>query len=182
MKEGNADAFEQIYERYWEKLYAGAVKRVRSEAEAKDLVQDLFITLWSKRDTIVIQKSLAAYLFTSIRHRVLNYVKSNIVKGDYIEALSRVSDQFDNSADLKVISEDLEWFIDQRINDLSPRVKEVFLLSRNENLSVKEIAEKLNVSDQTVKNQLTKAVRDLRLFISGGSTALSFYFFLLSRF
>ena len=178
MKEGNADAFEQIYERYWMKLYADAVRRVGSTEEAKDLVQDLFITLWAKRETIVIHKSLGAYLFTSIKHRILNYIKSNVVRNDYLHSLGNAIDQFDNSVEQNVTAEDLENFINKRIDDLSPRVKEVFLLSRNENLSVKEIAEKLNVSDQTVKNQLTKAVKDLRIYMGGSSTALSLYLFL----
>lgn len=175
MKDGSSEAFDEIYERYWLKLYAEAFKRLRSEDDAKDLVQDLFITLWEKKEILVVTKSLGAYLFTSIKHRVLNFIAANAVKGNYLDSLSATIADYDNSSYERIISDDLQVFIDQRINDLSPRVKEVFLLSRNENLSVKEIATKLNVSDQTVKNQLTKALKDLRVGLGGISTTLSFF-------
>lgn len=173
MRDGNSKAFDEVYERYWLKLYVEAFKRLRSEDDAKDLVQDLFITLWARKQTLVVNKSLGAYLYTSIKHRVLNFIAANAVKGDYIDSLSVTIADYDNSSYERIISDDLQLFIDQRIDNLSPRVKEVYLLSRNENLSVKEIAAKLNVSDQTVKNQLTKALKDLRISISDISPTLS---------
>lgn len=176
MKAGDTDAFEEIYDRYWEKLLAAAVKRIHSEEDAKDIVQDLFILLWERRESLVIQKSLGAYLYTAIKHRVINYVKANVSKGDYLSTLASAIAAYENSPDEQVMSGDLEAFINDRIDQFSPRIKEVFLLSRNENLSVKEIATRLQVSDQTVKNQLTKAVKDLRLYIRGGATTLILVF------
>ncbi len=175
MKEGSSEAFDEIYERYWLKLYCEAYRRLRSEDDAKDLVQDLFFTLWIKKEVLVVKKSLGAYLFTAVKHRILNFIAANAIKAEYLESLSMVIRNSENSQYDKIIADDLEVFLDRRINNLSPKVKEVFLLSRKENLSVKEIAIKLNVSDQTVKNQLTKALKDLRSYIESISTTFLFY-------
>lgn len=173
IRNGDAEAFDEVYDRYWLKLYAEAARRVRSEDDAKDVVQDLFITLWEKRESIEIRNSLAAYLFTAIRNRILNYIKANIVKGDYLDTLAATIHRFDHPADAQAISDDMDSFIDQWINHLSPRVKQIFMLSRRENLSIREIAQKLSLSDQTVKNQLGKAVSDLRRYVGRGAAGLS---------
>jgi RNA polymerase sigma-70 factor (family 1) len=175
IRAGRRDAFNEIYDRYWLKIFTAAVKRVRSRDDAKDLVQDLFFTLWTKRESLVVNTSLSAYLFTAIKYKVINYIESNIVKENYLRSLDAVLIDYDNSANEAIMSRDLEEFLDDRINDLSPKVKEVFQLSRNENLSIKEIAERLHLSDQTVKNQISKALKILRVHLSDISALFLFF-------
>jgi len=129
-------------------------------------VQDLFASLWLKRETIEIRQTVAAYLFTAIKYKVINYIESHIVRENYLKVLKKTVEDYDNSTNEKIYSHDLQNCIDQGINTLSPKVKEVFELSRNENLSIKEIASKLNVSDQTVKNQISKALKTLKLHLN----------------
>jgi len=169
MKQGDRLAFNEIYERYWLKLYTAAIKRMRSKDDAKDLVQDLFFSLWMKRDSLVIKSSLSAYLLTAMKYKVINYIESNLVKEDYLNSLQNALIDYDNSTNEEIIGRDLESFIDSRMNVLSPKVREVFELSRKENLSVREISEKLHVSDQTVKNQISKAIKILKLHLSEAS-------------
>ena len=85
---------------------------------------------------------------------------------NYYKSLKRVSFDYDNSTNENIFSQDLERSLEKGINNLSPKVKEVFELSRKENLSIKEIATKLNVSDQTVKNQISTALKTLKLHLN----------------
>lgn len=175
MKCGNRNAFNEIYERYSLKIFMAASKRLRSRDDAKDLVQDLFFSLWMKRDSLVINTSLSAYLFTAIKYKVINHIESNIVRENFLNSLDTALIDYDNSPNEVIISKDLEEFLDLRINNLSPKVKEVFQLSRKENLSVREIAERLHLSDQTVKNQISKALKVLRVHLSDISATLTFF-------
>lgn len=174
LKDGNRDAFNEIYERFWLKLFVVAAKRIRSRDDAKDIVQDLFISLWLKRESLEIHASLSAYLFTAIKYRIINHIESNIVRGSYLESLSKALVDYDNSTHETIIKRDLEQFISSGIDQLSPKVKEVFVLSRKENLSIDEIAQRLNLSDQTVKNQISKAIKMLRIHLSDFSATLPF--------
>lgn len=169
LKEGDRFAFEEIYERYWFKLYLTAVKRVKSDENAKDLVQDLFISLWLRKETLTINTSLSSYLFAAIKYKIINYVEANIVKNNYLSSLEKEAIDYDNSTNESIIYNDLEQFIESGISHLSPRVKVIFELSRKEKLSVNEIAQKLDISEQTVKNQISKAIRTLRLYLSNTS-------------
>lgn len=181
MNQDHRGAFNEIYERYWLQLYAAARKRLRSADDAKDLVQDLFVSLWMKRDSLVISTRLSSYLFTAVKYRVINHIESNIVKGNYLKSLGQAVSEYDNSTHETIISRDLERQIDFGIDKLSPKMKVVFELSRRENLSVNEIADRLNVSEQTVKNQITKAMKILRLHVSDISATLLFLLSLIER-
>lgn len=170
MKQGDRGAFNEIYERYWIKLYIAAGRRLKLRDDAKDLVQDVFVSFWLRRDSLVIDTSLSSYLHTAVKYKVINYIESNIVRGNYLKSLNKALLDYDNSTDDTVISNDLEQFLDARLNNLSPKVREVFELSRKEDLSIQEVAERLNLSHQTVKNQISKALKILRTHISDFST------------
>ena len=166
MKQGRREGFNEIYERYWLKLYIAAVKRLKSKDDAKDIVQDFFISFWMKRDSLTISSSLSSYLFAAIKYKVINQIQSNIVKRNYLNSLNESLTDYDNSTNETLSKNDLEVFIDLKVAHLSPKVKEVFELSRKENLSINEIAAKLHTSDQTVKNQLSKALKILKVHLA----------------
>ncbi len=174
MKQDHRYAFNEIYERYWLNLYLSAFKRLKSRDDSKDLVQDLFFSLWLKRHSLLISNSLSSYLFTAVKYKVINHIESNIVKGAYLDSLDKALIEYDNSTNEMIISRDLEEFIDVGINKLSPKMKEVFELSRRENLTINQIADRLNISEQTVKNQISKALKILRLHVSDISAGLLF--------
>ena len=176
MKADHRGAFNEIYDRYWLKLYLTAVKRLRSKDDAKDLVQDLFFSIWVKRASLVINTSLSSYLFTAIKYKVINHIESNLIKGNYLNSLNKEMIDYDDHLNEAISARDLEQFLEARVKALSPRVKEVFELSRKENLSINEIALRLNVSDQTVKNQLGKALKILRTGLAYISASLPLFF------
>lgn len=162
VKEDNMAAFEEIYNRYWAKLYAQAFKRLAVKETVEELLQDLFTKLWLNRAKITVESSLAAYLATSIKYLVLNQMEKEMVRQKYKAAVVKMEVSYSNSTEETVILNELENHLSTEINKLPPKCKSVFELSRYEQYSNKDIAQHLNISEKTVENQITKAIKLLR--------------------
>jgi RNA polymerase sigma-70 factor (ECF subfamily) len=169
-------AFEEIFNRYWSKLYATAYKRIRNSEAAEEIVQDLFTFLWDKRTDTHIHTSLSAYLFTSIRYRVLNYLEKVVVRESYKHTLIAAEALYDNSTEETVFLNDLARNIAKEVNHLPPKCRSVFELSRKGHKTNREIAEVLGISEKTVENHLTRALRQLKLGITDLSRLASWLF------
>ena len=164
MKEGDDGAFKSLYDRYWEQLYLKACRRVDKEA-AKDLVQEVMTTLWRRRNDIFTFEDgeIARYLFTAIKYRVIThyaYSAEEIRNSAIFEILD------DQAPAYSLETRELTEFIESEIARLPARMQQVFRMSREEDLSITDIARQLNLSEQTVKNQLTEALKRLRASIS----------------
>lgn len=166
LKEDRADAFEEVFNRYWSKLYSTAYKRIRNKEASEEIVQDLFTALWLKRSTLEIKGSLAAYLFTAIRHRVINHIQKELVRNTHKETISIVSHNYNTSTEDTILLNDLNRSLEKKINHLPEKCRSVFELSRKEHKSNREIADFLGISEKTVENHLTKAIRRLRVGLS----------------
>jgi len=175
LKNGDQAAYAMIYQRYYRLLYIHALKKLNDEEEAKDIIQELFTTLWTKRETILQDTNFAAFLYTSVRNRVLDYFSHQKVASRYIDSLQGFIDTDPVSADDRVHERELLEFIQAEIQSLPPKMREVFLLSREENLSHKEIAEQLGISEQTVSKQISNALKVLR-YKMGASVFVFFLF------
>lgn len=163
LKQGDQTAMEIIYKKHWEQVFDSAYKRVGSEDIAQDITQDIFISLWEKRETIEIRESLAAYLQGSVKYRVINYFKANFTKDRYTEDLLSLMGNIStlhptNNLSVKEIHKEL----DQAIAELPERMRLIFSMSRKQEKSNDEISSELNLSIQTVKNQLTAALKIIR--------------------
>lgn len=174
LKKDKADAFDEIFNRYWAKLYSAAYKRIRNKEIAEELVQDLFTTIWFKRSTLEIQGSIAAYLFTSIRNRIINHIYKETVRENHKDNLRLVANHLDNSTEEIIIVNDLNRNIQNEISQLPEKCRSVFELSRKEHKSNREIADFLGISEKTVENHLTKAIRRLRLGLADISRIASY--------
>lgn len=154
----NQKQFESIFNEYWEDLYRAAYIRLRDQAITEDIVQEIFVDLWQRRAEINIQSSLKGYLLTAVKYRVLKHLKREarfVTDGlDGIDLISVESDDlsFEN------LYQQLEVAIDQ----LSPTCQVIFRMSKIEGMSTMEIAKKLNISKQTVSNQLSKSMGIVR--------------------
>ncbi|MDP9077621.1 MAG: RNA polymerase sigma-70 factor [Bacteroidota bacterium] len=158
--EENAFAFEEIYNRYWHKLYAAAYKRVKSVEGAEEIVQDLFTDIWDRRKTINITSELPVYLYTAVKYRVINFLHKEALKNSYVS--SAVVPEYDNSTEETVWANDLRERLQSKVKLLPVKCREVFELSRVAHQSNKQIATQLGISEKTVENQITKALRRLR--------------------
>jgi RNA polymerase sigma-70 factor (ECF subfamily) len=162
LRAGEEEAFSDIYNTYAPSLTSFAAARLTSLEEANDIIHDLFVHLWQDRENININISLSAFLFTAIRYRIIDHIRKNSSRKKYAEQIAKIPVHAQEETENKIFEKELREKLDHAINQLSPRTKEVFRLSRFEHLSVREIALKMNVSEQTVKNQLTTALAQLR--------------------
>lgn len=163
---GEEGAFEEIYNHYADDLIDFAARRLESLSEAKDIVQDLFLDLWIKRETLMITFSLRAYLFSAVRFKVIDHIRKNIHREYYSNIVKDLYTRDDNSTFDNILYNDMSSYIDSEVKKLPRRIREIYQLSRYQHLSISEIASQMNVSEQTVKNQLTTALKRLRPVIS----------------
>lgn len=177
LKKDDRLAFTEIYNRYAQGLTGFAVSNYKlfELTDASDVLHDLFAWLWVERKQLEITGSLKNYLFTAIRNRIIDHIRKNSSKQRYAAFLHALEESYAHSALQQFEAKDLKQFLENSLAKLSPRVQEIYQLSRNEYLSTKEIATKLNISEQTVKNQLTTALGYLK-------RSLPLLTFLLARF
>ena len=162
LKQGDERAFAEIYKRYAEKLAGFAGSKLYSLDDARDILHDIFVKLWEGRERLHITSNLQSYLFAVIRHRIIDKIRKNITREEYASAVQSMAITYDADAEKQVELKELKQTIRNSLDQLSPRIKEIYKLSREEGLSNREIAEKLDLSEQTVKNQLSAALKHLR--------------------
>lgn len=160
MQEGSSSAFDALYDKYWEDVYAAAYKRLRDAAYAKDITQDIFLQLWLRRAEIDIE-NLGSYLFTSVRNNVFKWLDKEQRYTPITELLLQLETAKDQS-DALLLKNELMARYEVIINTLTPGQKEIFKLRYHDDLSTNEIADRLNISRKTVQNQLRKSVIQLR--------------------
>jgi RNA polymerase sigma-70 factor (ECF subfamily) len=161
-KSGDQLAFEQIFRFYYPGLVVFASQYVMDEEDAEEIVQDFFVRLWQKKDQVNPTETLKPYLFTSIKNRSLNFLYQKKHKEKLVHKLletSRTSLLY--QSDLYVTSE-LQEAIRKAIGALSPKCREVFILSRINGLKNEDIANKLNLSKRTVETHVSNALKQLR--------------------
>jgi RNA polymerase sigma-70 factor (ECF subfamily) len=176
IREGDEAAFEVIYKRYYPLLYVHACKLLKSPDEAEDIVQEIFSGLWQKAARLEITVSLSAYLYAATRNRILNWIERRKVRTEYLLSIQEFSRDGTYITDEQMRERELAALIEKEIAALPGKMREVFQLSRYENLSHREIAEKLNISDKTVKKQVSNALKILRDRLKG---PMHFFFSLL---
>jgi RNA polymerase sigma-70 factor (family 1) len=163
LKESDHSAYNEIYHRYFYLTYVHAYKKLRDEEQAKDIVQDVFATLWFKRDFNLPQSNLAGYLFTAVRNKVFDLFAHEQVKTKHIDSLKDYLSRNANQPTDHLIRENqLKAYIDKEIQALPPKMRIIFEMSRNEHLTHKEIADSLNTTENNVTTQISNALRILR--------------------
>jgi RNA polymerase sigma-70 factor (family 1) len=157
-------AFVVLYNRYWKKLYKTANYYLKDETAAEEITHDVFVTLWTRRKHLKIN-SFQNYIHVTARYHVFKYLKAARINCvEYMEQFTETEDMVVyNTADSKLGYESFETELAQILKELPRRCQEIFWLSRVENLSNDEIAGKLNISKRTVENQITQALRYLRV-------------------
>jgi len=168
LKQGNDLAFQKIYNSYWEKLFAYTYNRLHIREASEEVVQDVFFSLWAKREKIIITSSLSAYLYGAIKHRLLNEIRSAKVRKTYAaDYASFIENLYDNSNVEHQEIKDLENSIEAKVSELPRQCQAVFRLSRQEHIPNPGIAERLNISTKTVENYLTQALKHIRTSLGG---------------
>ncbi|GAB3917132.1 RNA polymerase sigma factor [Mucilaginibacter boryungensis] len=163
LQKDDYSAFSEIYTRYKGPLYIHAFHRLKDREECKDLIQQLFATLWDNRKTIIFKSYLSGYLYASVRNKVFNVIAHKRVASSYLDSIGQFANSGEYITDQTVRERELSQIIEKEINALPLKMREVFELSRKANLSHKQIAEELNISEKTVRNQVHNAIKILRV-------------------
>jgi RNA polymerase sigma factor (sigma-70 family) len=164
IKENDPNAFNLLFDRYWEPLYRAANARLQDEAASQDIVQEIFIKLWQRRDALTIQIGLENYLLSAVRLSVISHFRSRKVNVVRLEdALQRV-ELLESAIHDQTSYLELEKTLDDAIKHMPEMLQRVYQL-RSENFSVKAIAGELGLAEQTVKNYISEVLRRLRVVI-----------------
>jgi RNA polymerase sigma-70 factor, ECF subfamily len=163
LKKGDMKAFDIIYKKYSRRLYGFVFRYVKQETDTEEIVQEVFIKIWKSYDKLNVYSSFESFLFTIAHNATVNLLKKRAIEQKYVEhvkSLQIINESYELTDEIQF--KELQQKFQSILNELSPRQKEVFQLSREDGLSNKEIADKLGISMQTVKNHLATSFSFLR--------------------
>lgn len=155
--------FDQIYIVYFSRMQRFAKEYVLSDEDAENIVQDVFVLLWEKREVLDVKVSLAAYLFALVKNKCLDHLRHQTVAQEYNQELHTKLSALEELNQVFSSDEDVERIVTKAVQALPVRCREVFIKSRMDGKKNKEIADELNISVNTVENQIGIALRKLRV-------------------
>ncbi|WP_316811280.1 RNA polymerase sigma-70 factor [Pedobacter heparinus] len=182
LKRADDAAFTEIYHRYKGVLYVHALKLLKDEDEAQDVVQDLYTTLWQKAADINLEIPLKAYLYKAVKNRIFDLFSRQKLSENYLAKFAEVVEQGVWVTDDKIREKELMAAIDEGMALMPEKMREVFEMSRLLNMSHKQIASELDISDKTVKTQVHNALKILRLKINSLLSILALFCLVLCLF
>ena len=162
LRQGSQDAFEEIFKLYWKELYRHAFSKLHDKETAQEIVQDILASLWVKREGLLIT-SLEYYLHTSVKNKVLNHIRSQIVHQKYWNFYKKYLPITGEVTEETVNYDDLKAALEKGTSFLSGKAKTIFELNRIEGYSVSEIAKRLKLSEKTVEYHITRSIKELRV-------------------
>lgn len=162
LKQGDRMAINEIYKRYQGVLYSHAYRRLPDREEVRDIIQDLFTYLWANRKQFQLSSSLSAYLYASVRNRVLNQYRNRKVRDNFAASLQEFIELGENVVEEGLREKELRSLIEKEITALPEQMKLIFEMSRKLEMSHNEIAQELQLSPHTVRNQVHNALKILR--------------------
>ncbi|PIF34232.1 RNA polymerase sigma-70 factor (ECF subfamily) [Flavobacterium sp. 9] len=169
LRSGDETALTELYNRFWQALFVSAYNVLKDKELCEDIIQDIFMNIWHNREKLEINISLKGYMYACARYQVFNQFKKNKDK-IHVELFQEIDKRFQHSTpETLLMHEELVHQINAIIETLPEKCQQVYKLSREEQLTHKEIAERLNISTKTVENHITKALHVIRF--SMGSTA-----------
>jgi RNA polymerase sigma-70 factor (family 1) len=176
---GDISAFSELYDRYWKALLAKAFARLKSKEDAEEVVQELFINIWHRRQKIQLLFTFKTYLFASLRYEILSFIgKQKHRKNDISLESSEnfdlwIQDEGFHSIEMKELQSQINLIVDQ----LPEKCRIIFKMSRNDAMSAKNIASTLKISHRTVETQISKAIRVLKNSFKGYNIHFLLVFF-----
>jgi len=174
LKQGDQSAFEEIYRRYWVELYNSAYKRLPEKEKCQDIIQNVFMSLWNRREEVELENP-SAYLHTAVRFQVLKQIARN-PKGSFLTEAFHEELISPLATDAKLLEKEAKNLIAYFIAALPQKRKNIFLMHYFEGLSTAKIALQLDISQKTVQNQLTTASHALRLKLTHMLIVLVLFF------
>ncbi len=164
LSDGSDEAFEEIYTLFWERLLNFVQSKIRSRENAEEIVQEIFIDLWERRETQQIQ-NLNSYLFRAARNKVLDVIRANIVREQHRDYILKAYDEGDSGTEAFLAFEDLSAAVHRALAAMPDKTGEIFRLNRFQFLPIREISSRLHLSERMVEYHLASALSTLRLHL-----------------
>ena len=161
MAAGSHQAFQKVFYATYPKVHAFAMGFIKNEADAEDVVQAVFIKLWTKRAMVSKVENMDSYLYTVTKNTVLNQLASRKATTIDIQSLREIRNN-EATAQEQIEAQDLQLLIDMIVENMPPQRKTIYKMSREEGLSNDEIAERLGLQKKTVENTLNLALGQIR--------------------
>ena len=180
LKEGNEQAFQVLFKKYYSAMCHFARQFLNDSEMADETVQDMFVKIWEKRESLNIETSVKHYFFRSVRNHCLNQIQHEKIKKQYAKVVLE-SASHEISPEQYFIEVDLVKRIEASIEALPPKRKEIFRLSREQGMKYRDIAETLNISVKTVEAQMGLALKHLRDELKDFSSHLITLLFILKK-
>lgn len=159
---GSHAAFRELFMRYHPKVYCFILGLVKSEGDAEDLAQEVFLKLWTHRSRFTEVRSFGSYLYVLSKHTAFNYMESRKMCLEDLEKAAEVSGERNETPYEDLVASDLRLLVDMIVESMPAQRKAIYRMSRNEGLSNMEISERLRLSKKTVENHLNLALKELR--------------------
>lgn len=164
LRNGEHRAFESVFMAYYEKVKTFIFGYLKSESDAEELTEDLFVALWERRESIDTSRSFNSYLHTIARNSALNFLKHKYLHAAYIAEISDPG--YSSTSEEDLIAKELGLWIDNVVDKMPEQRKQIYILSRNKGLNNTEIADRLNTTKRNVESQLSLALKEIRKAIS----------------
>ncbi|MBN2175784.1 MAG: RNA polymerase sigma-70 factor, partial [Bacteroidales bacterium] len=163
LNEGSSEAFEVLFQMYGPRIHRFSMGYLHNPFEAEEIVQEVFLKIWKVREELSETKSLESFIFTIAKNAILNTIRKSKYEEVYFD-YTKLHPQKDVLLDEELDFHELERAYRRSVENLSPKRKEVFLLSREKNFTNAEIASQLGISVKTVENQMTSALSEIRKY------------------
>ena len=160
LADGHEDAIAEIYKHFWKPLFIASYNILKDKAVCEDIIQNIFLSLWLKRETLVIKESLHSYLHAAVRYQVFRHIKNSASRKILFEELDERLQEPSTENNLQ--QKEISQIVNNLVDALPDQCRTIYKLSREQQLSHKEIADQLHISTKTVENQITIALRKLR--------------------
>ena len=170
IKEGDLKAFRELYVRYSDLLYRNIFVRINNEFDADDILQGFFLQVWEKRASIHITTSVRGYLLLMLRNYILDCIRMEKIRQVYEEA--SFQEEIHDDTWEQIVGSDLQTHIQRIAETFPPRLQTIYKLRHEESYSIKEIADEMSLSEQTVKNQLGEIKKRFKLQFQNHSSIL----------
>lgn len=178
LREGSKEAFRFLFDTYGPKIFAFAISYLKNEDDAEELLQEVFLKLWEVRANLDCSKNIKSFLFKICINLIYDFIRKRNITQAYIDYLIQNHTSFDNNTWQEVVYNDMINNLQVLVTQMPEQRQRIFRLSKEEGLTIEEIAQKLNLSHRTVENQLYRAVSFLKEKLGTRSIALLLFYFL----
>ena len=162
LRNGDEEAFKLLFNKYAKRLFGIARQYLNDDKESEEIVQEVFYKIWLHRGDIQPERSFVSYIARIAKNIIINQTRRRLVKQAYLDSFGTPQTQNMSQTERHVIFNEIRTIVEEIVNGLPPKRKEIFMLSRYEGRTTKEIAQQLRISERTVEGQINKALKTLR--------------------